>query len=173
MAQPYAGEIRMFGGPFAIQGWAFCNGALQSIAQNQILYQLLGTTYGGDGVNTFGLPDLQGRIPIHQGQGAGLQNYVLGQEGGVESVTLTVAQLPSHSHTAMGSATGAPASTPMGATWGNSAIANKSFGPGTSANASMNTGSMGMTGSNQPHDNLLPFVVLSFIIALNGVYPSP
>jgi len=173
MAQPYVGEIRMFGGPFAIQGWAFCNGALQSIAQNQALYQVLGTTYGGDGVNTFALPDLQGRIPIHQGQGAGLQNYVLGQEGGVESVTLTVAQLPSHSHTAMGSATGAPASTPMGATWGNSAIANKSFGPGTSANASMNTGSMGMTGSNQPHDNLLPFVVLSFIIALNGVYPSP
>ena len=173
MAQPYVGEIRMFGGNFAPLGWAFCNGALQSISQNQTLYQLLGTTYGGDGVNTFGLPDLQGRIPVHQGQGAGLQNYVLGQKGGVETVTLTVAQLPSHSHTAMGSASGGAASTPMGATWGNSAIANKSFGPGTSANNSMNPGSMGMTGGNQPHDNLLPFVVLSFIIALNGVYPSP
>lgn len=173
MAQPYIGEIRMFGGTFAIAGWAFCNGALQSISQNQALYQLLGTTYGGDGVNTFGLPDLQGRIPVHQGQGAGLQNYVLGQKAGVESVTLTGAQLPAHSHTAMGSATGGAATSPANNTWGNSAIANKSFGPGASANASMNAGSMGFSGNNQPHDNLLPFVVLNFIIALDGVFPTP
>jgi microcystin-dependent protein len=173
MAQPYVGEIRMFGGNFAINGWAFCNGVLISISQNPTLYQVIGTTYGGDGVNTFALPDLQGRIPVHQGQGAGLQNYVLGQKGGVETVSLTVAQIPAHSHTAMGSATGGAASNPSNATWGNSAIANKSFGPGTSANASMNAGSLGMTGNNQPHDNLLPFLVLNFIIALYGVYPSP
>jgi microcystin-dependent protein len=173
MAQPYIGEIRMFGGNFAIQGWAFCDGSLQSISQNQALFQLLGTTYGGDGVNTFGLPDLQGRIPVHQGQGAGLQNYVLGQKGGVEAVTLTGLQLPAHSHTAMGSATGAPVNSPANATWGNSAIANKSFGPGTSANASMNAGSLGLTGGNLPHDNLLPFQVISFIISLEGIFPSP
>jgi len=172
MAQPYIGEIRLFGGTFAPVGWAFCNGALQSISQNPAMYQLLGTTYGGDGVNTFGLPDLQGRIPLHQGQGGGLQNYVLGQKGGAETVTLTVGQLPSHSHTALGSATGGAASTPANNTWGNNAIANKSFGPGTSANASMNAGSIGMTGGNQPHDNLLPFVVLSFIIALQGIFPQ-
>lgn len=172
MATPYIGEIRMFGGNFAPVGWAFCNGALQSISQNPVMYQLLGTTYGGDGVNTFALPDLQGRIPVHQGQGAGLQNYVLGQKSGVETVTLTVAQLPSHSHTALGSATGGAATTPANNTWGNNAIANKSFGPGTSANNSMNAGSMGMTGNSQPHDNMLPFLVISFIIALNGVFPS-
>jgi microcystin-dependent protein len=172
MAQPYVGEIRMFGGNFAIQGWAFCDGSLQSISQNPTLYQLLGTTYGGDGTSTFGLPDLRGRIPVHQGQGTGLQNYVLGQKGGVETVTLTGSQLPAHSHTAMGSAAGGAATSPANNTWGNNAIANKSFGPGTSANNSMNAGSLGLTGGNQPHDNLLPFVVISFIISLFGVFPS-
>jgi microcystin-dependent protein len=142
------------------------------ISQYSTLFQLLGTTYGGDGVNTFNVPDLQGRIPVHQGQGTGLQNYVLGQKGGAETVTLNGLQLPAHSHTAMGSATGGAVSNPANNTWGNSAIANKSFGPGTSANAAMNAGSIGMTGGNQPHDNLLPFVVLSFIISLYGVYPS-
>jgi microcystin-dependent protein len=169
MAQPYVGEIRMFGGNFAPVGWAFCNGALQSISQNPTLYQLLGTTYGGDGVNTFALPDLQGRIPIHQGQGAGLQNYVLGQKGGVQSVTLTVGQLPLHSHTAMAGA-GAAQSSPANASWGS--VANNTYGPGTSANGTMNAGTMGLSGGSQPHDNMLPFLVLSFIISLYGVYPS-
>ncbi|MGA8765279.1 MAG: tail fiber protein [Candidatus Sulfotelmatobacter sp.] len=172
MAQPYVGEIRMFGGNFAIAGWAFCDGSLQSIAQNNALFSLLGTTYGGDGVNTFALPDLQGRIPVHQGQGAGLQSYVLGQKAGAETVTLIGAQLPSHTHGALGSATGGAVSSPAGATWGNNSIQNNSFGPGTSANGSMNAGSIGMTGGNQPHDNLLPFQVISFIIALDGIYPS-
>lgn len=169
MAQPYVGEIRLFGGTFAIQGWSFCNGSLLSISQNSTLYQLLGTTYGGDGVNTFGLPDLQGRIPVHQGQGAGLQNYVLGQKGGVQTVTLTVGQLPSHSHVAMAGA-GAAQSSPANASWGG--VANNTYGPGTSANNSMNPGSMAMTGGSQPHDNMLPFLVLSFIISLYGVFPS-
>jgi microcystin-dependent protein len=172
MAQPYIGEIRLFAGTFAIYGWSFCNGAAMSIAQNEALFNLLGTTYGGDGVNTFNLPDLQGRVPVHQGQGAGLSNYPLGQKAGVENVTLTVAQLPAHSHVAMGSATGTGTSNPGNATWGNSGIVNESFGAGSSANSSMNAGSTSMTGGNQPHNNLLPYLVVSFIIALQGVYPS-
>jgi microcystin-dependent protein len=170
MAQPYIGEIRMFGGTFAIQGWAFCNGALQSISQNEALYQLLGTTYGGDGVNTFALPDLQGRVPVHQGQGAGLQNYVLGQKSGVETVTLVTAQLPAHSHIAM-AGSGAAQSSPANTSWGS--VSNNTYGPGTSAANTMNAGSMGLSGSGQPHDNMLPFLVLTFIIALYGVFPSP
>lgn len=172
MASPYIGEIRMFGGNFAIQGWSFCNGASLPIAQNDVLFNLIGTTYGGDGVNTFNLPNLLGRIPIHQGQGAGLQNYVLGQQGGVETVTLTVAQLPPHSHGALGSASGAAVSSPSNATWGNSGLANNSFVPGSSANAVMNAGSIGMTGNNLPHDNILPFLAINFIIALVGIYPT-
>lgn len=171
MGQPYIGEIRLFGGNFAPLNWAFCNGALLSISQNSSMYQLLGTTYGGDGQSTFGLPDLQGRLPVHAGQGAGLSNYVLGQKAGSETVTLTTGQLPSHSHGALGS-TGGAVSSPSSATWGNGALANNSFGAGASANATMNTGSIGMTGGNQPHDNLTPFLVVSFIIALYGVYPS-
>src|SRR5271170_3444145 len=103
MGSPYIGELRLFGGNFAPFGWALCNGALLAISQNDTLYQLIGTTYGGDGVNTFGLPDLQGRFPIHQGQGSGLQNYVQGQRSGSENVTLTAVQLPAHSHPAVGS----------------------------------------------------------------------
>jgi microcystin-dependent protein len=172
MAQPFVGEIRMFAGNFAINGWAFCNGALLSISQNDVLYSLLGTTYGGDGVNTFALPDLQGRIPVHQGQGAGLQNYVIGTKGGSETVTLVGNQLPGHTHQAMGSASGSAQLNPGNNTWGNNAITNNSFGPGTSANALMNIGSTSMTGGSLPHDNMLPFQVISFIIALYGVYPS-
>jgi microcystin-dependent protein len=169
MAQPYVGEIRMFGGTFAIAGWAFCDGSLQSISQNPTLFQVIGTTYGGDGVNTFALPDLQGRIPVHQGQGAGLQNYVLGQKGGAETVTLITAQLPAHSHLAM-AGSGAAQSSPANTSWGG--VANNTYGPGTSANNTMNAGSMGLTGGNQPHDNVLPCLVISFIISLYGVYPT-
>jgi len=171
MTQPYIGEIRMFGGNFAPYGWAFCNGALQSISQNDTLYNLIGTTYGGDGQQTFALPDLQGRIPIHQGQGNGLSTYVLGQKAGSETVTLISSQLPSHPHTAMGSATGTQQTNPANATWGNNQLPN-TFGPGTSANGTMNMGATSMTGNSQPHDNLIPFLVVSFIIALTGIYPS-
>jgi microcystin-dependent protein len=173
MAQPYIGEIRLFGGNFAPLGWSFCNGVTLPISQNQALFNLIGTTYGGDGQQTFMLPNLQGRLPIHQGQGVGLQNYVLGTQGGAETVTLTTNQLPAHNHGALGSATGSASASPSNNIWGNSQISNKSFGPGTSANASMNAGSMSSTGNNLPHDNLMPFLVVSFIIALNGVYPSP
>jgi microcystin-dependent protein len=172
MATPYIGEIRMFGGTYAPYGWSFCNGALLAISQNQPLYNLIGTTYGGDGVNTFALPDLQGRLPIHQGQGNNLSNYVLGSKAGVETVTLITNQLPVHTHSALGSSTGSASSTPTNNTWGNSQITNKSFGPGTSANGTMNGASIGSSGNNLAHDNLMPFQVISFIIALQGVYPS-
>ena len=160
MGQPYIGEIRLFGGNFAPFGWAFCNGAIMSIAQNTAMFQLLGTSYGGDGQSTFGLPDLQGRVPIHQGQGAGLSSYVMGQTGGTETVTLTAAQLPQHSHAAVGSG-GNPVVSPLGATWGNSGITNKVFGPGTSANNSMNPASLASNSGGQPHDNVVPFLAVA------------
>jgi microcystin-dependent protein len=172
MATPYVGEIRMFGGTYAPYGWSFCNGALLPIAQYNALFNLIGTTYGGDGVNTFALPDLQGRLPIHQGQGTNLSNYLIGSRAGVETVTLITNQLPIHGHGALGSATGSAVSSPTNNTWGNSQISNKSFGPGTSANATMNGASIGNSGNNLSHDNLTPFQVTSFIIALEGVYPS-
>jgi microcystin-dependent protein len=170
MTQPYIGEIRMFGGNFAPYGWAFCNGALQSISQNDTLFNLIGTTYGGDGQQTFALPDLQGRIPIHQGQGNGLSNYGLGQKAGVETVTLTAVQLPLHNHNALGGA-GNSTPSPGNASWGNSP-SNRVFGPGASANGSMNAGSIALNSGGQPHDNLMPFLVISFIVALTGIYPS-
>jgi microcystin-dependent protein len=170
--QPYIGEIRMFGGSFAPFGWSFCNGSLLPISQYAALFQLIGTTYGGDGQNTFAVPDLQGRLPVHQGQGAGLSNYVIGTKAGVETVTLVVSQLPTHNHGALGSQTGSSVSNPANNTWGNSQITNKSFGPGTSANGTMNNASINNSGNSLPHNNLMPFQVLSFIIALQGVYPS-
>jgi len=173
MAQPYIGEIRMFGANFAPAGSSFCNGSLLPISQYQALFQLIGTTYGGDGVNTFAVPDLQGRLPINQGQGAGLSNYPMGAKAGVETVTLTSNQIPNHGHGALGSATGSAVSNPSNATWGNNAIANKSFGPGNEASSTLNNSSLAHTGGNLSHDNLMPFQVLSFIIALYGVYPTP
>lgn len=170
MGSPYVGEVRMFGGNFAPVNWALCNGQLLAISQNDVLFQLIGTTYGGDGVNTFALPDLQGRFPIHQGQGNGLQNYVLGQKAGSENITLTTQQLAVHNHGAMGS--NGNASPPANATWGSSTAGVNSFGPGTSANAIMNPASIGMTGGNQPHDNMTPYLAISFIISLFGIYPT-
>lgn len=171
MATPYIGEIRMFGGTFAPVDWALCNGQFLAISDYAALFNLIGTTYGGDGQNTFAVPDLQCRVPVHQGQGPGLSNYVLGQKAGAETVTLTLGQLASHTHQAMGSSASSNLqSNPAGNTW--AVNADQSFGPGTSANATMNTASIGNTGNNQPHDNMDPFLAVTFIIALNGIYPS-
>jgi microcystin-dependent protein len=173
MGQPYIAEIRLFGGNFAPYGWSFCNGALLSISQNDAMFNLIGTTYGGDGQNTFGLPDLQGRVPVHQGQGPGLSNYVLGQKGGAETVTLTVGQLPAHNHAAIGAnSTGQASTSPTNSSWGGPNPNADSYGPGPS-NATMNAGCIGNTGGNQPHDNVLPFTAVSFIISLQGIYPTP
>lgn len=171
MAQPFVGEIKMFGGNFAISGWAFCNGAIMSIAQNEVLYTLIGTTYGGDGVQTFNLPDLRSRIPVGQGQGPGLSNYGIGQQGGVENVTLTITQMPGHTHPAQcntGSGTG---TTPGGNYWAANANAGAAQFAAT-PNASMNPNTVSSIGGNQPHPNLMPYLAINYIISLFGIFPS-
>lgn len=166
MAQPYVGEIRMFGGNFAPAGWMFCEGQLLSIAENDVLFNLIGTTYGGDGQATFGLPDLRGRVPIHQGNG-----FVLAQTGGTESVTLTVNQMPAHNHAFVGR---------TGAANDSNAVDNLVSQPtsgfsylNAAPSVAMAGGSLSSAGGNQPHSNFQPYVCVDFIISLFGIFPSP
>ncbi len=170
MASPFLGEIAMFGGNFAPVGRAFCSGQLISIAQNSALFALLGTTYGGDGVNTFGLPNLQGRVPVHFGTGPGLPTYVQGQTGGAESVTVTSSQLPAHSHTisSSSSTTARTTTDPTGAIPANASVAPYTASSGSSFGASM----IGPSGGSQPHSNMMPYLCVNFIIALAGIFPS-
>ena len=169
MANPYVGEIRLFAGNFAPAGWMFCDGSLLSIAQNTTLFQLIGTTYGGDGVQTFGLPDLRSRVPIHMGQGVGLSNYVLGQNGGSETVTLTASQIPAHTHVLNANSNHGTAVTPTNNVWAGSAdFSQYAAGP----NGTMSPGAVGLAGSSQPHDNMLPYLGINFIISLFGIFPS-
>jgi microcystin-dependent protein len=172
MAQPFVGEIRMFGGNFAPAGWNFCDGSLLSIAENETLFSLVGTTYGGDGQETFAVPDLRGRAPIHQGQGPGFQDYVIGQLLGVEIVTITSQQMPAHSHSLVASTAAANQIT------GTNGIlaAMPSLAPfiaGNPPDAPLNASSIVQSGSSQPHDNMQPFLAINFIISLFGIYPSP
>jgi microcystin-dependent protein len=169
MTQPYIGEIRMFGGNFAPVGWAFCDGSLISIADNSALFNLIGTTYGGNGQTTFALPNLLGRLPIHAGQGL-TQAYVLGQLGGLEQVTLNTGQLPAHTHTLYASTDTANASVPT-----NNVLATTASGDPyihAAAGVAMNSASVAQAGGSVPHDNMMPFLCVNFIIALFGVYPS-
>jgi microcystin-dependent protein len=169
MSQPYVGEIRMFAGSFAPVGWEFCNGQLLSISENDVLYSLLGTTYGGNGQTTFGLPDLRGRIPVHMGVSrASGTTYPLGNVGGVESVTLTSQQMPVHSHTANALSTAANLLTPQNALWADGLPIYSTGAP----TAAMAGDAISATGGSQPHDNTMPFLCISFIIALVGIYPS-
>lgn len=171
MSNPFVGEIRMFGSSFAPLGWAFCDGSLMPISENDTLFTLIGTTYGGDGQSTFGLPNLQSRIPIHAGQGPGLsQNYQLGDTLGTEVVTLTTNQLPLHNHALLASTD--PANTPNPG--GNVLSAPITATPYFQAapNVSMNSGILAPQGGNQPHDNMVPFLCISFIISLFGVFPT-
>ncbi len=164
MSTPYLGEIRMFAGNFAPVGWAFCDGSLLPISQYDALFNLIGTTFGGDGQNTFALPDLRSRVPIHMGSG-----FVLAQSGGEEIVTLTVSQIPSHSHVPQAdSGTGAQ-SSPAGNVWANSA----NFPYSSNApSAAMAPQAISMDGGSQPHDNMIPFLAVNFIFSLFGVFPS-
>jgi microcystin-dependent protein len=170
MAQPYVGEIRMFGGNFAPAGWAFCDGSLQPISEYETLFNLIGTTYGGDGQQTFALPDLRGRLPIHMGQGPGLGSYVIGQTGGTETVTLNTNQIPAHNHLFMVSGTAAAASSPQGNILAN-ATPNLYVRDVPSDN--MSNASIGLSGGNQPHENMMPYLCVSFIISYFGIFPSP
>jgi microcystin-dependent protein len=171
MSQPYVGEIRMFGGNFAPAGWAFCNGQLMPISENDVLFNLIGTTYGGDGQVTFGLPDLQGRVPIHAGQGPGIsQNYQIGELAGVESVTISTLTMPTHNHGWLASndpsnsliPTSNVVSTPLNIT---------PYFAGA-ASVPLNAQSLTPVGGSEPHDNMIPFLVVSFIISLFGIFPS-
>lgn len=170
MGTPYIGEIRMFGGNFAPVGWAFCNGQLIDIAENEVLFNLIGTTYGGDGQSTFALPDLRGRIPIHQGTGPDGDTHVTGQLAGTESVTLTVNQLPNHGHSMMGAMKDGSQTSPQNHIPADSAtIAPYINDP---PDGSMNTQAIHTTGGGQPHENMQPFLAVSFIISLFGIFPS-
>jgi microcystin-dependent protein len=166
MAQPYVGEIRMFAGNFAPAGWMFCEGQLLPISENETLFQLIGTTYGGDGQSTFALPDLRGRIPVHQGNG-----FILAEAGGAEEITLTVSQIPAHSHpflasgnnaTTTNAANNVPATTP-------------NYTPyiAASANTALNAQSVSSVGGSQPHSNFQPYLCINYIISLFGIFPSP
>jgi microcystin-dependent protein len=168
MGQPYVGEIRLFAGNFAPNGWNFCDGSLVSIAENEVLFQLIGTTYGGDGVSTYALPDLRSRVPVHQGFSPG-GTFVIGQNGGLESVTLTIAQLPAHSHLAQANSAAGNQSSPNGGVWAQSTL--DQFSSATPATP-MAGNAVALTGGSQPHDNMLPFLGLSFIISMFGVFPS-
>lgn len=165
MGEPFVGEIRMFGGNFPPSGWAFCQGQLMPISENDTLFNLIGTTYGGDGQETFGLPDLQGRIPIHQGPG-----FVIGQKGGEEVVTLTTNQIPSHNHVPICQAANAPTSGPGNGLW--AASPSQQIYSSTAPSTAMNAQAVAGSGGNQPHDNMMPYLVVSFIISLFGVFPS-
>lgn len=172
----FIGVVKIFAGNFAPRGWAFCNGQLLSIAQNTAVFSLLGTTYGGDGRTTFGLPDLRGRAPIHFGQGPGLSVYQQGQTGGVETVTLLTTEIPAHSHNLNVNNANANVHTPVN----NSSIAASMDINGDVANGFVNTtpgttlnaGSIGVAGGNQPHENRSPYLTLNYIICLQGVFPS-
>lgn len=165
MSQPFVGEIRLVGFNFAPQGWALCQGQLLPIAQNEVLFQLIGTTYGGDGQSTFALPDLRGRVPLHQGTG-----YFMGQSGGVEGVTLTTNQMPAHAHPLIASSAPATPAAFRSAMLGSSSTVSY-FGDGTPATA-MAAGALTSAGGGQPHDNMAPSLALSFIISLSGIFPS-
>ena len=170
VSEPFVGEIRMFGFNFPPQGWAFCDGQLLSISQNAALFSLLGTTYGGDGVSNFALPDLRSRVPVSQGQGEGLSSYAEGQAGGTETVTLAAAQMPAHTHAVSASSSPAASERPAGRVLARSP--DHSYIPEPDTDTVMNAKMIGEAGNSQPHDNIQPYLVLNFCIALQGVFPA-
>jgi len=169
MSTPYVGEIRLFAGNFAPQGWMLCQGQTLSIANNDVLFQLIGTTYGGDGQTTFSLPDLRGRVPVHQGQGPGTSPRTLGEVGGSETVTLLASQMPAHTHALHASTALATGTAPGGALLAATSVA--SYDPGAAATA-MAASAVGLAGGNQPHENMAPTLTLNYIISLFGIFPS-
>ena len=171
MSEPFVGEIRMFAGNFAPRGWALCDGQLLAISQNDALFSLLGTIYGGDGRTTFALPDMRGRVPIHTGHGPGLSNRRLGAKTGTEFITLTANHLPSHSHAVMASSDIGNAPNPED----NTLAAATSIDPYISnetPSTALNANAVASVGGNRRHTNLMPFLCVNFIIALFGIYPS-
>lgn len=176
MSDQFVGEIRIFAGNFAPVGWALCNGQLLSISQNTALFSLLGTNYGGDGKSTFGLPDLQGRAPLFFGSGPGLSSYVQGEASGQANVSLTVGQIPAHTHSAQGTNAPGTANSPGGAVWATGNQQVRGGGPLYSAQpgtgAPMNPSVITLSGGGLPHNNWSPYLGVNFIIALQGIFPS-
>jgi microcystin-dependent protein len=174
MSNPFVAEIRIFSGNFAPVGWALCNGQLMPISQNTALFSLLGTTYGGDGKSTFALPNLQGSAPMQAGQGPGLSLRDLGEVGGEQTVTLLQTEMPVHAHSAV-AATGSSQTSPANNAWGKGAKLGGAnlYNPSANAgNVQMNPFATSITGGNLPHNNMPPFLGLTFIIALQGVFPA-
>jgi microcystin-dependent protein len=172
MAQPYVGEIRMFAGNFPPSGWMFCDGSQLAISENETLFQLIGTTYGGDGQSTFNLPDLRGRVPIHQGTNPNTgTNYQMAEASGVETVTLTTQQIPQHNHALLATQTAATQVNP-----GGNILAN-SQGPQPylqeNPDGNLNAQALTPAGGSQPHENLQPYLGINFVISLFGIFPSP
>ena len=169
MSQPYVGEIRLVGFNFAPVGWAFCQGQIMPISENEALFNLIGTTYGGDGQSTFALPDLRGRLALHQGNG-----FTLAETGGAETVTLTTPQLPSHTHVPQcDSNSGGNALSPANNVWSFDTSGQfGNFAAARSDSDAMNAGAIGLAGGSQPHDNHQPYLTLNYIISLFGIFPS-
>ena len=167
MAEPFLGEIRTVSFNFAPIGWALCDGQLLSIAQNTALFNLLGTTYGGDGKTTFALPNLQGRVPVHQGTGTGLSPRLLGESAGAESIKLTIAQIPKHNHSLHATSNQHTSAIPAG-----HVLARGGAYGNAPSNTELNQAAVGSVGGSEAHNNLQPFLVVNFIIALQGIFPA-
>lgn len=173
MSQPYVGEIRMFGGSFPPNGWAFCAGQTMAISENDTLFNLIGTTYGGDGQSTFNLPNLCGRVPVHQGTGPDGQTYQIGEMAGIEQVTLTTQQIPAHTHSVLESNSGSVLS-PAGAYPGTGTGTQQglsTYSP-TAPNTALHPSTISSVGGSQPHENMQPYLAISFIISLFGIFPT-
>jgi microcystin-dependent protein len=172
MSEPFLAQINIFAFNFAPRGFAFCNGQLLAISQNAALFSLLGTTYGGNGTSNFALPNLQGLVPVHAGQGVGLSSYTLGETGGVPSVTLSLGQLPTHTHPVQ-CETGGGVDSPANAVWGGGGRGKPPAYSTTGTPTALLSGSaLGSAGSGQAHNNQSPYLTLGFCIALQGVFPS-
>jgi microcystin-dependent protein len=170
MSEPFVGEVRLFAGNFAPNGWAFCDGQLVAISESEVLFNLIGTTYGGDGQNTFALPDLRGRVPVHQGSNGQSGPYVMGESGGAETVTLTAAQMPAHTHAMLASSTTASSTHGAAEVLGSSTTMNL-YGTGA-PNMAMDANAIAPQGGGQPHQNMPPYVALNYIVSFFGVFPS-
>ena len=172
MLEPFVGAIMIYGFPFAPRDWATCDGQLMSIAEYTALFSLLGTTFGGDGVQTFGLPDMRGRVPAHQGQSPNTPLFSMGERGGLESVTLNSSQMPLHSHNLNANSAAGDTGAPGGAIFANSGATDREYLSSGAANVTMTPQGMTLTGGSQPHDNMQPYLVVNYCIALTGIYPS-
>lgn len=172
MSEPFLGEIRMFGFDFAPRGWAYCDGSLLPINQYSALFSLLGTYYGGDGIRTFQLPNLQSRVAVGKGQGNGLTLYSLGDFGGQESITLNPGQMPAHTHAATGNQGGGNSLVPTDAVWASDAAGGSAPYSTAAPNVALSPSAIATSGGSLPHENRQPYLALNFCIALEGIYPS-